>query len=327
MMKKCLRWGCMLVGLLSLLVSFLTGCTKQPPRPFAEITPVALPDGAHLTGLYMTHQGMSRGPYYILQATDAGVYMKITDCDPDEGWFTSVDTVHEYEYASSVLLTDEAPLRALEEAIVQNGALAWDGYDENDPMEGVLDSGDIYRLYLTLSDGTTVTMRGYNVRPAGFSPLLGAVRDVFEANSDYSHYYAKNFTDAPCESLYFMLHDGMYTEYRLELGAKRWAVYLEDPEGRILPEGTSVAAYGDADELPYDRFITVLQNHDALTWSGYRGSDPDYYGSFTLRLIFADGKEYEASGSAFPEGFDGFSTDFIHEILAFAAENGAEGAQ
>lgn len=198
------------VCIFSLLVSLIIGCgnqsldnTGQNPEPncFDVVTPAPFPEGVTLTGLYITHQGgMAAGPYYILSTTDGGTYMKISDLSPDDWRMTDgedisempfnaqylgfADTVKDCEHGSSVRIEDESPLRELEAAITEYGALAWDGYNESDTMEGVLDSGDSYRLYLELSDESTVTMKGYNVCPAGFMPLYMQVQQIFEANRD-----------------------------------------------------------------------------------------------------------------------------------------------
>jgi len=335
------------MSILTIIAAMLTGCGKRlhngilPPasqqHPFDEITSVSLPEGTEISGLFITHQGMQAGPYYLLQATDSGTYMKISNKDPggydmtkgedtaslpiNAKYLGFIDIVKDCEYASSILLEDEAPLRALEAAIVENGALAWDGYDESDSMEDVLDSGDSYRLYLELSDGSTVTMQGYNVCPVGFMPLLAKVEEIFEENSDYSRYMAKGLNDSSCVSLYAIFQDGTGGEYRLELSDNRWVVVLNDPYGEFLESGTDIAAYGDLPQgLPFNRFLEIMKHHGAEVWNGFSEANSDYRGGFTLRLAFEDGKKYEASGSAFPEGFDAFKTDFIHEIYQFFVE-------
>ena len=47
-----------------------------------EITSQSLPEGTRLKHLFITHQGMRGGSYYILKTTDAGVYMKISNMSP-----------------------------------------------------------------------------------------------------------------------------------------------------------------------------------------------------------------------------------------------------
>lgn len=181
--------------------TFLTGCGssgRQPPKLTLESAPIPFPEGSKLTGFYMTHQGMAAAPYYILKTTDMGTYMKISDSSPEDcqmdsgtdvselgaNWqyFGFADTVLDCENASLVLLENKTPVRELEDAIVQSGALGWDGYEEHRPMKGVPDSGDTYTLFLELSDGTTVKMHGYNACPDGFDELLGQVMYIFYKN-------------------------------------------------------------------------------------------------------------------------------------------------
>ena len=78
------------------LFAFLTGCHQeaQPVYP----APVPLPQGAGLTALYITHQGMAAGPYFILQAGEGGdyedlnAYLPRTDNDKDEVFVYNADT-------------------------------------------------------------------------------------------------------------------------------------------------------------------------------------------------------------------------------------------
>ena len=348
--KASVKIGVITMGIFSAVAALFSGCanrhdnnvlpTDKTERPFSRISSVPFPDGVRLTGMFITHQGgMRANPYYILQTTADGVYLKISNLSPNHSKMTAgediaslpsntpylgfADTVKDCEYASSVQINDDALLKEIEASIVENGALGWNGYDENDPMVGVADSGDSYQLYLELSDGTTVTVKGYNVCPAGFNPLLKSVQKVFEQNSDYSRYMAKSLTDSPCITLFACFKDGMRTEYRLELtkSSGRWIVVMNDPYGNILEKGTDIVDYGDIESgLPFDRFIGILQQYHAERWNGYYAGDAKSNSSFSVRLTFEDEKKYEVSGNVFPKGFEEFKTDFIMEIHRFYNE-------
>ena len=244
--------------------------------------------------------------------------MKMTDTRPEEDWMTGVK---ETEHASLVCLEDGEPVRELEAAIAQTGALEWDGYKESNAMKGVDDSGDSYELYFELSDGSSVRVEGYNVCPDGYMELLGRTAEIFEANSDYSSYVSESFDASECVSLFAKFTHGNRTEYRIELFGNRWVVYLADPEGRILKAGTQVADYRDVEgKLPYERFVTILDAHDAKEWNGYDAKDPGSDSYFVIRLTFADGKSFEASGYVFPEGFEEMKQEFVLEIERFYRE-------
>ena len=151
------------------ILSLLSGCGK---KKYEEIIPVSFPENASLIYFCINHQGMAMEPYYILKATDDGTYMKFMSLNPEEQQTDMAEEVWE----------DSVFIEKLEEAIVQCGALGWDGYDEKVSRKGVMDSGDSYELRIELSDGTTVNMRGYNTCPAGFESLLGQVRELFMKN-------------------------------------------------------------------------------------------------------------------------------------------------
>lgn len=204
-----------LMGVLTMgLFSMFSGCTKNQkmPEPVSSGTTESVinstiearqfPEGVTLTGFYMTHQGMAMEPYYFMKVTDDGAYLKITNVAPNDyrlappmmsmqqsdiNYFEYADTVLEFEYASLVKV-DEAVVRELENAVVETGALGWDGFNEYRDMSGVLDAGDSYDLYLTLSDGSSVNAHGYNVSPSGWQELKEKVVGIFEAHQDYSRY-------------------------------------------------------------------------------------------------------------------------------------------
>lgn len=357
-MKKAIYWLtifpamlCIMMFILSMLMATLTGCgnsENQNGKPVdniistieTKVTSIPFSEGTGLKHLYMTHQGMRGGAYYILKTTDAGTYMKITPLCPNdwrmlEGedvdnlgdhaeYLAFGDTVKDCERASLSLLSNDGPIRKLEKAIADTGALSWDGYDENDPMEGVLDSGDIYQLYLELTDGTTVTMNGYNAKPAGFSELLYRVAEIFHENRDYSRYQIEDFDSSPCTKLYVCFrrrfHNG---EWRLELqrSDNRWTVVLIDPKGYFTDAGTEIAEFQPMEgTLPFDRFLEIFKRHGAEGWNGYEESDRNSEDSFDIHLYFENGKEFFMSGSLLPEGFAEFQKEFIEEIYLFYKE-------
>lgn len=189
---------CILVAMMGIF-TFLTGCaaasggqsggdslTSAEKTLNETVTPIAFPEGVHLTGFFITHQGMAVEPYYIMKETEDGVYLKIFATTPDdwtlyadsasqEGILDFVDT----ENAQIAKMQDAAAVQALEDAIVQSGALGWNGYDAFVPMEDALDADDTYILYLELSDDTTVTMHGHNTRPKGFAELLSQTQEIY----------------------------------------------------------------------------------------------------------------------------------------------------
>jgi len=337
-MKKWRKWV-IVVGILSLLSTIFTGCKDKEVYAFeSEIIPVAFPEGVSLKHLYITHQGMRGGSYYMLKSTDAGVYMKISNLSPDdwrmlEGeevaeeqteYLAFADTVKECEYASLVLLDDDTVVEKLEEAIAKTGALDWDGYKKSLEMKGVEDSGDSYKLYLELTDKTTVTVDSYNASPAGFRELLYQIEEIFYENRDYSRYFIKDFEESPCTAFYVCFRKAFGKgEWRLELRStdNQWTVVLTDPDGQFLDAGTGIAEYQRSkQELPFERFLEIFKKHGAESWNGYEASGKDTEDYFYIRLSFQNGKEFKMSGSLLPEGFEEFQKEFIEEIYHFYNE-------
>ena len=343
---KIKRW--ILLVMLMGIFSILFGCgKKQGPAPIdpvpktEEVGPIEFPEGTKLTGFYMNHMGMRMAPYYILKTTESGTYMKITDKCPDDYWmykdvnvealvqpaqyFAHVETILENEYASLVRLEEETIIRQLEECIVKYGALGWDGYDKSEAMPGVLDSGDNYNLYLELSDGTTVTMHGYNICPNGFRELYQDVVGIFEEHSDYSRYMARSFTDSPCEYLQVDLKDSEHPYACFKLCLRKnggeWSVLLEDEAGDVLEKGTKIAEYAaTGKEVPFQRFLDLMSRYQVEEWNGYQTPGSGIGPHFNIYMRFEDGTKFEARGSEFPEGYEAFKHAFVKEIYDFYME-------
>lgn len=353
------KWFVLWVMVMSIF-SFLFGCgnkndgnTQEFDGPAAgttapaaateakEITPVEFSEGVTLTVFFMNRMGMAREPYYIMKVTESGTYMKISDLSPDDynmwkdgepenpeqpaEYFGYIETVKDIEYASHVKLEDESLIRRMEEIVVTYGALGWDGFCEREDMPGVLDSGNSYDLYLELSDGTTVTVDGYNSAPKGFNEFYMEMVEIFRNNSDYSRYLATDFSASPCTYLEVELRDkedlDVYYQIRFRDTSNQWSITLNDPDGMILEKGTEISGYKEIEEkLPYERFLKIMSAHGVEEWNQYEESTSSSAGQFYIAMYFADGKEFLASGNVYPEGFEKFKAEFVKEIYDFYKE-------
>lgn len=346
----------LLLVMLMGIVSVLFGCMKNKKivdeiisntaildKNTTEITSIEFPEGTKLTGFYMHQMGMEKMPYYILRTTKSGTYMKITDLSPDDynmwkeedtepqeqpsEYFSYIETVKDIEYASLVKLEDDVLLRQIEECIVKYGALGWDGFNKSESMPGVMDSGTSYNLYLELSDGTTVTMHGYNICPAGFDELYSEISDIFQNNSDYSRYMATNFFDSPCTYLEVEFREREYADfyYKIELRANsnQWSLILKDPVGMILEKEIDISDYKEMEEkLLFKDFLNIMSKHHVQDWNQYQETDSTSVGMFYITMYFEDGKEFLAHGNVYPDGFEEFRNEFVKEMYDFYMEFG-----
>lgn len=158
--------------------------------------------GVRLTGFHIHHQGMEREPYYIMREIDSVIYIKQTDCAPDDWCMLEVensrhrdksdvatylgfaDVLKDCEYGYMYKVTDRKPIEELESFIEEIGAKSWDGFNESVSLKGVLDAGDSYSLFLEFSDGSTVKVYGYNACPKGFCELKHKAQEVFQKIDD-----------------------------------------------------------------------------------------------------------------------------------------------
>ena len=158
--------------------------------------------GVRLTGFHIHHQGMAMEPYYIMREIDSVIYMKETNCAPDDWcmldeensrhrdrsdiatYLGFADVLKDCEYGHVYKLEDRKPIEELEQLIEELGAKSWDGFNKSVQRRGVLDAGDSYSLFLEFSDGSTVKVYGYNACPEGFGELQLKIVKIFSKLED-----------------------------------------------------------------------------------------------------------------------------------------------
>ncbi len=131
------------------------------------------------------------------------------------------------------------------------------------------------------------------------------------------------FSASPCVEMIVRFFTGTNQQYRLLLRQEKgnWSLRAVDYPGAILDPGTDVLAAGEGrEDLPFDRFLTVLREYGADAWDGWKTAGGEE--TFSLELVFADGTRYSASGGEAPEGFDAFKEAFVREMARFGEDYG-----
>ena len=129
------------------------------------------------------------------------------------------------------------------------------------------------------------------------------------------------FSASPCVEMIVRFFAGTNQQYRLLLRQEKgnWSLRAVDYPGAILDPGTDVLAAGEGrEDLPFDRFLTVLREYGADAWDGWKTAGGEE--TFSLELVFADGSRYAASGGETPEGFDAFKEAFVREMAQFGED-------
>ena len=162
-----------IIMLLSL--TLLSCCTKPKNDTDTPLQSIELSEGVHLTNLFISRQGSMRELYCIISAASDGVYLKMTYTYPldldENSYFSFASTIGEDETAI-VLKVDIEELKSIEDLIEKYGVLGWNGFNESQTLNGVLDADMHYSLFMTLSDGSTINATGYNVYPRGMDDFF-----------------------------------------------------------------------------------------------------------------------------------------------------------
>ena len=129
------------------------------------------------------------------------------------------------------------------------------------------------------------------------------------------------FDASPCVELSVKFFSHTAEQYRLSLQAEKgkWTLRTVDYTGAILEPGTDVLAAGEGrEDLPFDRFLTVLRAYGAESWDGWKTAGGEE--TFSLELVFEDGSRYSASGGEAPAGFAAFKEAFVREMARFGED-------
>lgn len=318
---------------------------------------VKLSDGATLTGLFMSHQGMAREPYYIFRVKGDRSYMKITseapngyrmtegdklnigiekekDDNTDEDiskeeeihYFGFVDEVKDYEHASLVT-ADETIIKQLTEEIIQSDALKWNGYSKHKKMKNVADSGDGYCLFLIFSDKTTVKVNGYNACPDGFKAFFSNVRDIFNEHADYSRYAITELSEENCVRMIVEFYDGIgrKNDFKADIysdgekGITEFNVRIKDADGAYFEKGTdlSISKEVSRDSFSYGRLIKVLRENNVESWNGIQKTNAWDNKYVNILIVDNDGKKLEVNGNTLPNGYDKVRKAFAEALFEF----------
>ena len=135
------------------------------------------------------------------------------------------------------------------------------------------------------------------------------------------------FDASPCVELSVKFFSHTAEQFRLGLQAEKgkWTLRTVDYPGAILEPGTDVLAAGEGrEDLPFDRFLTVLRAYGAESWDGWKTAGGEE--TFSMELLFADGTRYSASGGEAPAGFAAFKEMLEGHVSPLSRSAGRGGA-
>lgn len=301
----------------------------------------ALPEGVELSDieeLLLHRSGMSMEPYYMIKSDGkGGYYLKITNVDPEElpsrsgGEESAAGDIYKYvsevmdcEYGSSIHLTEAEQVNKVRDALYAYGAVEWDGYNRNASLgAGVLDGDGGFRISFRLADGSSVKASGYNCKPKNFDSVYSAIVDLLNETADYSRYVEKDFHASPVTRMFVEFKNSQAGRqwFKLELNNswKRWSILVRDPFGEVVARDFEISDYGDvqdASELPYERFIAILEKYKVTEWES---SDSNEFSApyFMISISFDNGKSFETGGTLLPENYNEFRQEFTEEIISY----------
>ena len=97
------------------------------------------------------------------------------------------------------------------------------------------------------------------------------------------------------------------------------------PSGEFFSsESVTVSLAVPDEDLPFDGIKALVDKYGLAGWYGFdkAAEDSDNAEWFQICLSFDDGKHMEAMGSAHPEGYDGFRTEFLRLVASVAEKSG-----
>lgn len=331
--------------------------TKTPDNETASASgKLELSGDAMLTGLKYSQWGMRVYSFYSIRPTEEGYECSITgselywpgidgeetaeyhDFDPETGYgydrYSSLGDPFDPDGPKfSRVLLQEEDVKELGEALLNEGVLSWDGYDEKwEPPAGmeVTDTGETFDLRLQFSDGYVLHAHGVDTRPENFDAVWGIIWDFFETHQDYSRYYPTDLPDEPINTLIVQFYDPYHSSgtpvYLIELHKSwdnQWTIRLCDPKGEFLPAGTDISEYerlGDSAELPVGRFYDILKKYGLGSWNQTMEHDPENTEHWSVTVYYENGQEYRVDTNLKPDQYASFREEMIRAIINYYEE-------
>ena len=276
---------------------------EEPIAP--EGDPVIAEDGPFIDALKFHREGSWMGPWYTIQKGDDG-YLCMSDAEESP--------------------VTEEELRRLASDLLSLDILSWDGFDEsesNDP--DLLDGDSSFVLKIHMSDGQTVSARGYNAEPENASEVFLLLQDFFEAHEGSSGEYVREFPDSEVTFLSISFappHANHLSRwYRLEFrrSTGRWSFLVRDPEGDFAEKGTDYGDYGDSDsELPFGTVLEILKKYHIAEWNGTDAVDSSAEEEWQVTVTFENGDEFRIDTTDHPEEYEAFRKECVQAIIDFS---------
>ena len=294
--------------------------------PAAEGTAVrterdCLPEGVTLKGMKFHQTGSLDSVYFSIRETDEGFEVRMSY---DELYWTDMDGYDGEDDGHSRIsrvIVSEEEIHDLMDRLMEYDVLSWDGFDRSESLdEGILDGDSGFELKILLSDGRKISARGYNAFPPNSNQIMGILTQFFYSHEDYSAYYPDVFPDSAPSMVEILCPE--YTKnseeyFRIEFYSNgRWAFSFQDPQGVFLEKGTQISEYGDAQDLPLSKYVSLLKEYgfEAYNQTDCREGKTNRYLSITL--MFEDEKSYTYRSNVLPENYDAFRAVLVPMMYA-----------
>ena len=279
-----------------------------------------LPEGVGLEGLKFHQSGSAEGIYCSIRAVPEGYEVRLSY---DELYWTEMDGYESEQGNSRVsrVIVSGEEIQALMAQLMEYDVLSWDGFDRSESLEEeILDGDSGFDLKILLSDGQIIKAHGYNAFPPNSSTILSILANWFYSHEDYSAYYPDTFPE--CGATMLEILCPMYTAkneeyFRIELySSGRWAFSFQDPEGTFLDAGTNISEYGNAEDLPFGKYLALLKEYGFEAYNRTDCNDGDTKKYLSIKVMFEDGKGYTYCSNVYPKDYDAFRKELIPMMYA-----------
>ena len=266
----------------------------------------------HIASLGYSYHGSIGGDSYSYEVTVA----------PDSAMLTIEEMLFP-EYGTLSCKVDSDFIHALETLCVENDIRSWNGFNEANKY--VLD-GDGFSLYITLTDGKTISAHGSNAYPQGYGSFREGLRNLIAPFREHMQNNAKQKIidrglNGELQSMMIVFHQqgsSGFDKYDILITHegvrnKNFDVRIHSNSGEIFPKGD----YNYYQSLPdkaiqWDVFERLFHKHNIIRWYNYDKAAKDYNNSewFQFDIGFSE-SNVSAMGTEHPEGYDEFRHDFL----------------
>ena len=268
---------------------------------------------------------------YTYDGTIGGGNCRAELIEKDGVWILEYENIDDRNYGVMRKQVDVSLADRLNEICLSLRLAEWDGFSKYNKY--VCD-GSGFSVSFRFRDGGTIEASGTNAFPERYGLFSQSMRECLDPYIEEMReearrkIVAEGLPGSVTSVLAVFRQRGKAGSDSYDILVSRSGVRdvnfsfrANAPSGEFFAsKAVDVALRIPDEEIPFDGIKALVDKYGLAEWYGFdrAAEDPDNAEWFQICFSFDDGKRMEAIGTAHPEGYDGFRTEFLRLLAAVA---------